>query len=80
MTPAWLKSYYGKEADNLRPVVVIDGEKKAVVRITKNGKFGFVLLAKTGLHNSTPITSLHEGLPSADDLKRMKAALEAAEN
>lgn len=79
MIPQWLKTYYGKDCEVLNPTVTIDGKKYAVVKLKHHGKFGYVLVMKNGRHNSTPITSLFEGIPTADDMVRMRKKLEEAE-
>lgn len=77
----WLERYYGKEFDFFNPSVAIDGNKKAVVKITRTASrgfnsVGFVLLDKTGTHASSTHKSLHEGMPSGEDMERMRKILE----
>lgn len=76
----WLERYYGKDFDFLNPTVVFDGKKKAVVRLTRSGSrqysgIGYVLLDKNGNHLASTPKSLFEGVPSQQDLDRMKEVL-----
>lgn len=76
----WLKKYYGKDFDLLNPEVVLDGKKKAVVKLTKTGARGFsgvgyVLIDKNGSHLASSHKSLHEGMPTKTDMDRMKEIL-----
>lgn len=76
----WLERYYGKDFDFLNPQIIFDGEKKAVIRLTRVGNRGFsgigyVLIDKNGSHLASTPKSLHEGIPSQADLDRMKEVL-----
>lgn len=81
----WLKAYYGSAYENLKPEVVIDGRKHAVVKITNPDKarryssIGYVLVRKTGSHGTNNQKPLHEGIASQYDLERMKMRLQLAD-
>jgi hypothetical protein len=77
---SWLKKYYGKDFDSLKPTSILEGKKFAVVRLTRQSSrgfpsTGFVLVNKNGNHSASPTDSLHEGMPSREDMDRMKEAL-----
>lgn len=81
---SWLKKYYGDDFEKLSPEVVEEGKKFAIVKLTGQvgrsfSGVGFVLIKKTDSHNSSKSVSLHEGLPSAADMERMKNELRKAE-
>lgn len=77
----WLKKYFSKDDfDFLSPTVVVDGKKKAIVRLTRTGAqghsgVGYILVDKNGRHSVSTHKSLHEGVPSAADMERMKETL-----
>lgn len=81
---SWLKKYYGSDFEKMNPEVVDEGKKFAIVKLTRQvgrdfSGVGFVLIKKTDSHNASKSISLHEGLPSAADMKRMKDELKKAE-
>jgi len=67
----WLERYYGSKFEEFSPQVVREGKTKAVVRLAKGGELAFVLVHKAGKHSKTPHQALHNGQPSADDLRKM---------
>lgn len=77
----WLKKYFGKDdMDFLSPVIIAEGKKKAIVRLTRTGArghsgIGYILVDKTGRHSVSNHKSLHEGVPSAADMEKMKELL-----
>ena len=81
----WLRTYYGPAFENLKPEVVIDGQKHAVVKITnpdrarRYSSIGYVLVRKTSSHSMNNQKPLHEGIASHYDMERMKMQLQAAD-
>ena len=77
----WLKKYFGKDdMDFLSPTIIEQGKKKAIVRLTRTGSRGFsgigyILVDMNGRHSVSAHKSLHEGVPSAADMERMKLQL-----
>lgn len=76
----WLKTYYGKDLDFLNPEVIKEGKKWAVVKLTRQAtkgvsSIGYVLIKKTGSHTASNYFSLHEGVPTKDDLALMDKKL-----
>lgn len=77
----WLQKYYGKEADFLNPEIILDGKKKAIIRLTRTGGKGFsgigyVLVDKHGSHSTSSPMSLFEGVPSLADMNHMRETLQ----
>lgn len=79
MSEEWLKTYYDKNYIDLSPSVYLESDRFAVVRITRDGRMGFVLIKKSGKYNHSKQKSMHEGLPTSTDLERFREALAAAE-
>lgn len=77
----WLKKYYGKDFEKFSPSVVKEGKKWAVVKLNRSNpakgfsSIGYVLIQKHGTHASSPYLSLHEGVPTTDDMSEMLALL-----
>lgn len=86
--PKWLQEYYGKDFDFLNPTVFEEGPTHAIIRLQKTtsirgagdySSVGFVMIKKNGRHVMTTHVSLHEGIPTVEDAKRMSDALKARE-
>ena len=79
----WLRRYFGEEFAKLSPSITFEGKNYAVVKLQKTTRgfngVGFILVDKLSSHSSSRHVSLHEGMPSASDLTRMKAALDKKE-
>lgn len=84
-TSDWLQKYYGKEFDLFNPEIVKEGKVWAIVKLTRLGMknfsgVGFVLIKKKGNHQASPYKSLHEGLPTKEDMERMMLLLQEEES
>ena len=84
MSDEWLKRYYGREIDILNPVVIDEGKKFAIVKVTTNGakgysSIGYTLIKKSGSFQASSYMSLHEGQVTEADLQAMKAKLKNVE-
>ena len=82
--PKWLNAYYGKDFDILNPSVYLEGREFAVVTLKKTGtrlttSTGYVLIRKSGNHQTSTSVPLHEGVITADAVEKMKKALAKAE-
>lgn len=80
MAEKWLKDYYGKDFNSLSPLLVMDGNVVAVVKLTRKAsrgfnRVGYVLIKKNGRHNASDHIVLHEGVASKEDLETMKRVL-----
>jgi hypothetical protein len=78
--PLWLKKYYGNNVDFLNPELIQEGKKWALVKLQKPASkgyssIGYVLIQKNGSHEGSKYFSLHEGLPSQEDMSKMIKSL-----
>jgi hypothetical protein len=77
---AWLTRYYNeRHLAELSPEVVYEGNAFALVRLSRVGQVGYVMVDKRGAHPLTSPESLHVGMASASDMEKMKRIVDGAE-
>jgi len=73
---AWLKKYYGEQfVQKLRPSLVLEGRKHALVRLANQGDVNYVFIQMRGQHGVTPTKVAYEGIPNPKDLERLRQEL-----
>jgi hypothetical protein len=72
----WLKKYYGPQyVPVLRPSLVQEGRKHALVRLTSAAGITYVFVQMNGQHGVTPTKVAFEGIPGYKDLERLRQEL-----
>jgi len=72
----WLKKYYGPEfVQQLRPSLVQEGRKHALVRLLNKGDVSYIFVQMNGQHGVTPTKVAYEGIPNTKDLEQLRQEL-----
>ena len=72
----WLKKYYGPQyVQKLRPALVQEGRRHALVRLAQEGQINYVFVQMSGQHGVTPTKVAFEGIPGYKDLEKLRQEL-----